>query len=130
MPLAEFSLTDVLITTLWVFLFVMWFWVMISILTDLFRDPDTSGFGKAVWMICLIFLPFLTGFIYLVTRGKGMQERAIKDQTEMKNQMDEYIRSTAGGASAADELKKLVELRDSGAISADEFASMKAKYVG
>lgn len=130
MPLAEFTLSDALITTMSVFLFVMWFWIVITILTDLFRDPDTSGWGKAIWMIALIFLPFLTAFLYLIARGKGMQERAIKDQEQMKSQMDEYIRSTAGSASAADELKKLVELRDSGAITAAEFDSMKAKYVG
>lgn len=130
MPLAEFTLSDALLTTLSVFMFVMWFWIVITILSDLIRDPDTSGWGKALWMICLIFIPFLTAFIYLVARGKSMQERAIKNQAEAKSQMDEYIRSTAGGASAADELKKLVELRDSGAISAAEFDSMKAKYVG
>lgn len=129
MPLAEFSLSDVLVTTLAVFLFVMWFWIVVTILTDLFRDPDTSGWAKGAWMIFLIILPFLTGFIYLVTRGQGMRDRAIKDQAEARAQMDEYIRSTAGGASAADELAKLVQLRDSGAISAEEFESMKAKYV-
>ncbi|MBI5310608.1 MAG: SHOCT domain-containing protein [Actinobacteria bacterium] len=130
MPLAEFSLSDALVTTLAVFLFVMWFWIVITILTDLFRDPDTSGFGKAAWMLCLIILPYLTGLVYLIARGQGMRDRAIRDQAEAKAQMDDYIRSTAGGASAADELAKLVQLRDSGAISAAEFESMKAKYVG
>jgi hypothetical protein len=131
MPLAEFTLSDALLTTLSVFLFVMWFWIVITILGDLFRDHETSGWIKAGWMFFLIFVPYLTALIYMIARGQGMRERSIREQAEIKKGFDEYIRSTAGGGSAspAEELAKLAQLRDSGTISAEEFDRLKAKLV-
>ncbi|MBK5229554.1 MAG: SHOCT domain-containing protein [Thermoleophilia bacterium] len=129
MPLAEFSLTDALLTTLSVFFFLLWIWIVITILSDLFRDHETSGWAKAAWTLFLIVIPFLTALAYLVIRGGGMRERAIREQAEVRQQMDEYIRSTAEGGSAADELLKLASLRDSGAISSDDFERMKSRLV-
>lgn len=130
MPLAEFTLSDALLTTLSVFLFVMWFWIVITILGDLFRDHETSGWVKAGWMLFLIVVPYLTALIYMIARGQGMRERSIREQAEVRKGFDEYIRSTAGGgASPADELAKLAQLRDSGTISAEEFDRLKAKFV-
>ncbi len=130
MPLAEFTLSDALLTTLSVFLFVMWFWIVITILGDLFRDHETSGWVKAGWMFFLIFVPYLTALIYMIARGQGMRERSIREQAEIKKGFDEYIRSTAGGGvSPAEELAKLAQLRDSGTISTEEFDRLKTKLV-
>jgi hypothetical protein len=129
LPIADFGLGEALLTTLSIFFFVIWIWILITILTDLFSDHDTSGWGKAAWVFFLVFVPFLTALIYLGVRGSGMRDRAIARQREAKTQLDDYIRDTAG-ASPADELHKLSELKEKGAISDDEFAKMKAKIVG
>ena len=129
LPIADFGLGEALLTALAVFFFVVWIWILITILTDLFSDHETSGWGKAAWVFCLVFLPFLTALIYLGVRGSGMRDRAIARQREAKAQMDEYIRDTAGG-SPADELQKLAALHEQGKLSDDEFARLKAKLVG
>ena len=129
LPIADFGLGEALLTALSIFFFVIWIWILITILTDLFSDHDTSGWGKAAWVFFLVFVPFLTALIYLGVRGSGMRDRAIARQREAKAQMDEYIRDTAA-SSPADELQKLSALHDQGKLSDDEFARMKAKLVG
>lgn len=101
---------------------------MITILGDLFRDHEMSGWAKAAWVFFLIFIPFLAALIYLVARGGGMRERAIAAQNEARAQLDQYARETAAGG--ADELAKLADLRDRGTISDEEFARAKAKLLG
>lgn len=109
------------------FAFVAYLMVMFSILTDLFRDPDTSGWAKAVWVIALIFLPLLTSLVYLIARGRGMTERSMKSAEAMKRQQDAYIRQAAGKASPADEIAKAQAMLDSGAITQAEYDTLKAK---
>ncbi|WP_082569314.1 SHOCT domain-containing protein [Microbacterium sp. Root180] len=111
----------------WVFVFVAYLMVLFSILGDLFRDSTLSGWWKAVWIIFLIFVPFLTALIYLIARGQGMTKRSIAQAQELRSQQDAYIRATAGGSSAADDIAKAKALLDSGAISQAEFDSLKAK---
>jgi hypothetical protein len=111
----------------WVFVFVAYLMVLFSILGDLFRDHTLSGWWKAVWIIFLIFVPFLTALIYLIARGQGMTKRSIEQAQELRSQQDAYIRATAGGSSAADDIAKAKSLLDSGAISQAEFDSLKAK---
>ena len=129
LPIADFGLGEALLTTLSIFFFVIWIWILITILTDLFSDHDTSGWGKAVWVFFLVFVPFLTALIYLGVRGQGMRDRALARQQEAKAQMDDYIRDTAA-ASPADELQKLAALHDQGKLSDEEFGRMKAKLLG
>ena len=128
MLIADFSLGDALLTVLEIFLLVAWFWILITIIGDLFRDHEMSGWGKAAWVLVLIVLPFLGSLIYLIARGEGMRERAVKEQADMQKHMDAYIRETAG-SSPADELHKLSELKDKGAISDAEFDRAKAKLL-
>ncbi len=128
LPIAEFDLGDALLTVLEIFFLVIWIWILITIISDLFRDHEQSGWAKAGWVFFLIVVPFLSAFIYLVVRGPGMRERAISEQAEVRRQMDSYIRETASG-SPVDELHKLSDLRDKGAISDEEFQRMKAKLV-
>ena len=114
--LAEYTFGQGLLTVLSIFIFVAWIMVLITILSDLFRDHDTSGWVKAIWVLFLIFIPFLTALVYLIARGSGMRERSIKAQEEQQKQFDAYVRQ-AGGTSAADEVAKLKKLHDDGAIT-------------
>jgi hypothetical protein len=126
--IADFGLGEALLTVLEIFLLVAWIWILFTVIGDLFRDHETSGWAKAAWVFFLIFLPFLGVLIYLIARGQGMRERAVKEQAEMRKHMDDYIRETAG-SSPADELHKLSDLRDKGAISDAEFERAKAKLL-
>jgi hypothetical protein len=133
--IAEFTLGHALLTVLSIFFFVIWIWILITILSDLFRDHELSGWWKAVWVLFLVFIPFLTALIYLIARGNGMRDRTIQAQAEAKQQFDDYVRQTAGaagggGASTADELSKLADLKAKGTISEDEFQAQKAKLLG
>jgi len=129
---AEYPLLSVFLWMLWFFLFVLWIWLLITILIDLFRDHELGGWAKAGWVIFLIFLPFLAVLIYLIARGKGMAERHMKQAANQQQQMDEYIRETAGTAGdqdPADQLAKLADLKNQGAISDDEYQKMKDKVI-
>src|SRR6188508_2258190 len=101
---------------------------MITILLDLFRDHETSGWAKAVWVLFLVFIPFLTALIYLIARGSGMRDRTIKAQADAKKHFDEYVRTQAHSG-PADELHKLNDLKVKGALSVDEFDRAKAKLL-
>ena len=128
MLIAEYTLGDALLTVLSIFFVVIWIWILIAIIGDLFRDHEQSGWAKAGWVFFLIFVPFLTALIYLIVRGPGMRDRAIRQQAEVQRHMDSYIRETAG-TSTADELHKLSELKDKGAITDAEFEQQKAKLL-
>ncbi|HTU15506.1 MAG TPA: SHOCT domain-containing protein [Solirubrobacterales bacterium] len=129
MLLAAYELGDALLTTLAIFFFVIWIWIVITILMDIFRDHEMSGWAKAVWVLFLIFIPFLTALVYLVVRGSGMRERAIKEQADAKKHFDEYVRETAA-VSPVDELHKLDQLKQSGGVTEEEYNKMKAKIIG
>src|SRR5690349_21305391 len=102
MPIADINFGEALLLVLEVFLFVAWLWILFAIITDLFRDHETSGWGKAAWVFFLLILPFLGALIYLIARGDGMRERTIKEQEDVKGQLDTYIRQQAH-SSPADE---------------------------
>jgi hypothetical protein len=128
MIVAEYTFGQGLLTVLSVFIFVAWIMVLFTILTDLFRDHGLSGWAKAVWVFFLIFVPFLAALIYLIARGAGMRERAMAQQQAAREELDAYVRQTAGGT-GADELAKLSDLRDKGAISDEEFQRAKDKLL-
>ena len=128
MPLADISFGELLLLVVEIFLFVVWIWILFTIITDIFRDHEMSGWAKGLWILFLVFIPYLTGLIYLIVRGGGMRERSIKAQTDAKAHFDEYVREQAH-ASPADELHKLNELREKGALSQEEFDQAKAKLL-
>ena len=128
MPLADISFGEALLVAFEVFFFVIWIWILITILTDLFRDHEISGWAKAAWVLFLVFVPFITALIYLIARGEGMRDRTIKAQAEAKQHMDSYIREQAH-VSPADELHKLNDLKEKGALSSEEFERAKAKLL-
>lgn len=129
MLLADYNLGDALLTVLGIFLLFAWLWVLITIIADLFRDHELSGWWKAVWVFVLIFMPFLGVLLYLIIRGSGMRDRALADQVQAQEQWESYVRQTASGGSAADQLAKLNDLKDKGAISQEEFDRAKAKLL-
>ncbi|MGW4929300.1 SHOCT domain-containing protein [Agromyces sp. NPDC004153] len=122
------SLGDILWWTLWFFAFFAYLWAVIAIITDLFRDHKLNGWWKAVWIIFLVFVPFLTALVYLIARGSGMAERAQKEARQYQAATDEYIRQTAGtAASPSDEIAKAKALLDAGTINQQEYDALKAK---
>ena len=130
MLLAEFGTGQVFWSMLWFFLFFIWIWLLISLFGDIFRSKDLSGWGKALWTIFIIILPFLGVLVYLIVRGNSMQERALQDAANRESAVPR-LRAVGRGhdaaAASADELAKLADLRDKGVISDDEFQAAKAK---
>lgn len=111
--------------TLTIIIFVSYLMVLFSIVGDIFRDREMSGGLRAVWIVCLIFFPFLTALIYLIARGRGMTERAVAQAERNKAAADDYIRSVAG--SPADEIARAKALLDAGSITSAEYDQLKAK---
>jgi hypothetical protein len=121
------TLTDWLWWLLAVFFMVIYFMMLFRIILDIFRSDDMGGWGKAGWLILLIFLPLLTMLIYVIARGKGMAERDIKQMTQMQAAQDDYIRSVAASNDPTAQIKQAHDLLASGAISQEEFDAIKAK---
>ena len=125
---ADFGLGEALLVALEIFFLVIWIWILITVLVDLFRDHELSGWAKAVWVFFLVFLPVIAVLIYLIARGDGMRRRAIEEQRHMQQASEEYIRSVSG-SSPVDQLHRLDELRARGAISQDEFDGLKTRLL-
>lgn len=125
--LAEFGTGEVLWTFVWFTLFFIWIWILISVFADIFRSEDMGGWGKAIWILFVILLPYLGVFVYLIARGKGMQERSIKQMQAQEQATRQYIQSIAPASSATDQIASAKGLLDSGAISQAEFDALKAK---
>jgi hypothetical protein len=128
MPIAaDYPFLNILWSMVIFFTWVAWIWMMILILSDVFRRRDLSGWGKAGWTFFLIVLPFLGALIYLIAQSDGMAERRAQDVQGQRAQMDDYVRSVAGSGGPAAEIDKAKQLLDSGAINQTEFDALKAK---
>jgi len=110
------------------FLLLAWIWVVISVISDIFRSKDLSGWGKGAWMFFVIVLPWLGVLVYLIFRGDGMHERTMEAIAKANEQQRDYIQSVAG-VSTADELAKLADLKEKGVITDAEFEAQKAKLL-
>jgi hypothetical protein len=128
LPLADVTFGDLLLTVFEIFLFVVWIWILFTIITDLFRNHEMSGWLKAVWLVLLVFIPYLTALIYLIVYGSDMRERQLRAQAEAKHDADRYIRAAAH-ASPADELHKLHDLVEKGALTQAEYDRAKQKLL-
>jgi len=127
----NFGNGDVLLWMFEFFLFVIWFWLLLTIFTDLFRDHELSGGAKALWVIFVVVLPFIGILVYLIARGHGMADRAARAQARAQEQMNAQIRAAAGtSASPSDQIAQAKSLLDSGAIDQAEFDKLKAKALG
>ena len=125
------DLSDTLLAIFWFMLLVAWFWLLIVIITDLFRDPGLSGLAKGLWCIFLIVLPWLGVLMYLIVRGRSMNERAARQMADNEQAFRQYVREAApASASVADELGKLADLRDRGVLAPAEYEAAKAKVLG
>ena len=107
-----------------VFMFVLWFWLLIIVIGDLFRRHDISGWGKAIWVIALIVFSYLAIFAYLITQSTGMAERSAQQAQQARDELRRVV-----GFSAADEIEKLDRLKKAGSISDPEFAHLRAQLV-
>jgi len=119
-----FSFANFLMDVLTVFVFVVWFWLLITIVSDLFRRQDISGWAKALWIIFVILAPYIGVFVYMISQGRGMAERNAARAKQARDQIRNVI-----GFSVADEIEKLDRLKKSGSITDDEFARVRAKLV-
>lgn len=111
---------------LWATVFIGYLFALFAIIGDLFRDRGLSGWWKALWVVLLIFLPFLTVLVYLIARGQGMAERSNKAARDAEDATESYIRQVAG-KTPTEEIEAAAALRDAGSISAEEFERLKAK---
>lgn len=117
---------DVIWWFVWAFAFVSYLVVLFHVIADIFRDEELGGWAKALWMVCLVFLPFLTALVYLVARGRGMAERSARASSTAQESAEAYIRQVAG-SSPSDEIAKAKSLLDAGTITTDEFATLKTR---
>ena len=130
MTALEFGNGDVFLSMLWFFLFFIWIWLLIMVFSDIFRSQDLSGWGKGIWTVFVIVLPYLGVFVYLIARGHKMGEHAVADAKARDDQMRAYVQNvTTSSTSTAEEIEKLHALQNSGAITPEEFASAKAKLL-
>jgi hypothetical protein len=116
-------------TILMIFLWVLWFWVLITVFIDLFRSRDLSGWAKALWFLFILVIPLIGVLVYLIARGDKMHEHAVQQAQIQDQQMRRYVQDAAGPQSSADQLAKLADLRQRGVITADEFDREKTKIL-
>jgi len=121
---------DVMASIFWFMILFTWIALLITIFGDLFRDHELSGWGKALWALFLILVPWLGALVYLIVRGRSINERALAQRNEQELRRDMRQAARADTTSTADELGKLADLRDRGTISAEEFQHAKAKVLG
>jgi hypothetical protein len=123
---ADYPFIDVLWSMIIFFFWVIWIWIVITVLIDVFRRDDIGGWAKAAWVIFVVVLPWLGVLIYLIAEHDGMRERGMKQAHAQQEAFDEYVRDAAGGGSVA-EIARAKELLDSGTITQEEFEAIKAK---
>ena len=133
MMLAASSYSYPLLGAFWticiIFLWVIWFWILITVFIDIFRSRDLSGGGKALWLLFVLFIPLIGVLVYLIARGSSMHERAAQQAQQQDEAFRSYVQQAAGEPSSADQLAKLADLRDRGVITNEEFESQKAKIL-
>jgi Short C-terminal domain/Phospholipase_D-nuclease N-terminal len=133
MVLASSSYSYPLLGAFWtiieIFLWVLWFWVLITVFIDIFRSHDLSGWGKALWFLFVLLIPLIGVLVYLIVRGGSMHDRMQRQAQQDDQQFREYVQDAAGSQSTADQLTKLADLRDRGVITSEEFDRQKAKIL-
>jgi predicted PurR-regulated permease PerM len=123
----SYPFLEVFWTMLIFFAFVVWLWILFTVLADIFRRHDTSGFAKVLWIIFIVVLPYFGVFVYLIAEHQGMTERALKHQQAAQAQVDQYVKSVAGQGDSADQIAKAKQLLDAGTITQGEFDQIKQK---
>ena len=119
-----FTFRNFLLDAFAIFLFIVWFWLLITVASDLFRRHDISGWVKAIWVICWLVFPYIAVLAYLIFQGRGMAERNVQQADQARDELRRVV-----GFSAADEIEKLDRLKQAGSISDAEFARLRARLV-
>ena len=129
MLLAEFGTGQVFWSMVWFTLFFMWIWIVIAIFSDIFRSDDLGGWGKTLWCIFVIFLPYLGVFVYLIARGRGMQERTMRQAANQEKQFRTYVQDVASTSttSPSEEVARLADLLQRGVLTQAEYDQAKAR---
>jgi len=125
---SSYPALNVFWTIIEIFLWIIWFWILITVFIDIFRSPDLSGWGKAAWFIFVLIIPLIGVLVYLIVRGDKMHEHGVQAAQQQDEAARAYIQQVAGTGSA-DELAKLADLRDRGVITPQEFEQQKAKIL-
>ena len=120
---------NIVLFAFWAFAFVAYLVVLFSIIVDLFRDDSLNGWWKALWLIFLVFMPFLTALVYLIARGRGMSEREVRQRVRVPED-DDYYSQPMPSATPSDDIQRAKQLRDEGVISDNEYGALKAKALG
>jgi hypothetical protein len=125
------SLWETIVSIFWFMLLVAWFWLLITIVMDIFRDRELSGWGKGLWCLFVIVLPWLGVLVYLIARGGSMHERSVTYARQREQEFQQYVQHVSRSSDGvADELAKLADLRDRGAITAADYEAAKSKVLG
>jgi hypothetical protein len=119
-----YTYSNFLMNMIAIFAFVVWFWLLVVIFSDLVRRHDISGWGKALWVIALVLFSYLAILAYLITQGRGMAERNVQQAQQQRDELRRVV-----GFSVADEITKLDQLKKSGSITDDEFKRLRARLV-
>ena len=126
----NYPLLNVFWTILEFFLWVIWFWILITVIIDIFRSSDLSGWGKALWFLFVLLIPLIGVVVYLIARGDKMHERAQQQAQQQDDALRKYLQDeVAAPTSTADQLTKLADLHDRGAITDQEYEQQKAKVL-
>ncbi|WP_405491390.1 SHOCT domain-containing protein [Streptomyces sp. NBC_00096] len=128
----DYPLLNLFWTMLWLFLWVMWFFLLFKVITDIFRDHELHGWGKAGWLILVLLLPYIGVLVYLIVRGRGMSKRDVKQAQDNEKAFQDYVQKAAGAGprhSPAEELAKLSSLKEKGDLTQEEFDKAKEKLL-
>lgn len=125
----DFSLLDLFLSMLWFYLVIAWLFFLVQLIGDIFRSRDLSGMQKAVWMVFLVFVPFIAAITYLIVRGDKMQARQTEDMLAREEALQQRMGVSKSPTSAADEIGKLAALRDAGTLTEEEFQSHKERLL-
>jgi hypothetical protein len=125
----DFGLWDVIVSMFWFMLLLAWIWLIISILSDIFRDHELNGGAKALWTLFIVVVPWLGALVYIFARGDSMNERSRQAVLDNQAKMRSYVQDAAGSTSVSDELRELAQLRDSGVITVAEYEKAKVKVL-
>jgi hypothetical protein len=124
---ADYPFMDVLWSMIIFFFWVIWIWIVITVLIDIFRRHETGGWAQAAWVVFVVILPWLGVLVYLIAQHDGMRDRSMQQAQAQRRELDSYVRETAGGGGSAAEIAKAKELLDAGALTQEEFEALKAK---
>ena len=125
----DYPLLGVFWTMLYLFLLFLWIWLLIAVFADIFRSHDLGGWGKALWTIFVIVIPFIGILVYLIARGGSMHERSEARAAQQEKEFQAYVQEAAGSSTNVDQLAKLADLKASGVLSEEEFEAQKAKLL-